>query len=53
MHINFVMQRQLTGFDITTEDKVAALATLEDEKHTTVHKKWKSESGSLKSYCGL
>lgn len=47
------LETTMKYLDITTEDKVAALATLEDEKHTTVHKKWKSESGSLKSYCGL
>lgn len=39
--------------DITTEDKIKALATLEDEKQKTVSKKWKSKNGTLTDFCGL
>lgn len=35
--------------DISTEDQLRALATLEDENNGTVSRKWKTESGSLKS----
>lgn len=39
--------------DITTEQKVKALATLENEKEQKVKKKWKDTSCSLTEFCGL
>lgn len=39
--------------DITTPDKVKALATLESEKDKTETKKWKKSDGSLMDFCGL
>lgn len=40
--------------DITTADKVKALATLENEKEQKVEKKWKSaDCSSLTGFCGL
>ncbi|MBR3539500.1 MAG: tyrosine-type recombinase/integrase [Eubacterium sp.] len=40
--------------DITTADKVKALATLENEKEQNLEKKWKNaDSSSLTRFCGL
>ena len=39
--------------DITTEDKVKALSTLENETEKKVSKKWKKSDGSLIDFCGL
>lgn len=39
--------------DITTADKVKALATLENEKEQKMEKKWKSTGNSLSEFCGL
>ena len=39
--------------DITTEDKVNALATLENEKEKSTSKKWKNDDGTLIDFCGL
>ena len=39
--------------DITTEDKVKALATLEGENQKTVPKKWKNKNSRLTDFCGL
>lgn len=39
--------------DITTAEKVRALATLENEKEQKIEKKWKSKDGSLTAFCGL
>jgi hypothetical protein len=39
--------------DITTEDKVNALATLENEKEKSASKKWKKTDGTLSDFCGL
>jgi hypothetical protein len=40
--------------DITTAEKVKALATLENEKEKKVEKKWKnSGASSLTRFCGL
>lgn len=39
--------------DITTEDKIKALATLEDETQKTIPKKWKNKNGTLTDFCGL
>ncbi len=35
--------------DISTEDQITAMATLEDENKSTVSAKWKNKNGSLKS----
>ena len=35
--------------DISTEDQMKALATLEDENDTKVNAKWMDNNGSLKS----
>ncbi len=39
--------------DITTQEKVKALATLENEKEQKTGKKWKKSDGSLTDFCGL
>lgn len=39
--------------DITTAEKVKALATLENENEKKLDKKWKSKNGSLVDFCGL
>ncbi len=39
--------------DITTEDKVQALATLESEKTQGIPKRWKSSDGTLLDFLGL
>lgn len=39
--------------DITTQEKVKALATLENEKEQNLSKKWKKSDGSLTDFCGL
>lgn len=39
--------------DITTAEKVKALATLENENEKKVSKKWKKSDGSLTDFCGL
>ena len=39
--------------DITTAEKIKALATLENEKEQKVTKKWKSKDCSLTAFCGL
>lgn len=39
--------------DITTEDKINALATLESEKEKNTNRKWKKHDGSLSDFCGL
>ena len=39
--------------DITTAEKIKALATLENEKEQKVGKKWKCKDGSLTAFCGL
>ena len=36
--------------DITTEQELAAMATLEDEYDKAINKKWKSDNGSLSSF---
>lgn len=47
------LETTMVYLDITTEDKVKALATLESEKEKTVDKKWKNLDGSLTDFCGL
>jgi site-specific recombinase XerD len=39
--------------DITTEQELAALATLEDENDSAVSKKWKTNISSLADFCGV
>jgi hypothetical protein len=39
--------------DITTTEKIKALATLENEKEQKVGKKWKTKEASLTAFCGL
>lgn len=39
--------------DITTEQKVKALATLESETDKKIDPKWKKSDGSLTDFCGL
>ena len=39
--------------DITVADKADALATLENEKHHNIPRKWKKEDGSLEDILGL
>lgn len=39
--------------DITTADKVKALATLEDENESRLEKKWKDKRRALVDFCGL
>lgn len=39
--------------DITTEEKVNALATLENEKEKSASRKWKKIDGTLSEFCGL
>lgn len=39
--------------DITNEDKMKALSTLEDENEKKISPKWKEKGNSLKSFCGL
>lgn len=39
--------------DITTEEKVNALATLENETEKIMEKKWKNEKMTLVAFCGL
>jgi hypothetical protein len=39
--------------DITTEQAARALATLEDEDKRNISKKWKTDMGSLATFCGV
>jgi len=39
--------------DITSVEKVNALATLESEKEKSADKKWKNHDGTLSDFCGL
>lgn len=47
------LETTMRYLDITTEDKIKALATLEDETQKSVTKKWKNKNGDLKDFCGL
>lgn len=47
------LETTMKYLDITTEDKVQALATLEDEKRRDVPKRWKSSDGTLLDFLGL
>ncbi len=39
--------------DITQEDEVKALATIESESDSKVNKKWRNPDGSLLEFCGI
>jgi len=39
--------------DITTEQELEALATLEDENEKAAPKKWHDTTGNLYSFCGV
>lgn len=47
------LETTMKYLDITTEDKIKALATLENEQEKSVSKKWKNADGSLISFIGL
>lgn len=47
------LQTTMTYLDITMEEKVKALATLEDENDKKVSPKWKKPNGSLVDFCGI
>lgn len=47
------LETTMKYLDITTEDKVNALATLENEKEKSASKKWKNTDGTLLDFCGL
>jgi site-specific recombinase XerD len=47
------LETTMKYLDITTEDKVNALATLENEKEKSASKKWKNNDGTLSDFCGL
>ena len=47
------LETTMVYLDITTEDKVKALATLENETDKKIAKKWKNPDGSLSGFCGL
>ena len=47
------LQTTMVYLDITLEQELKALATLEDEEDRTVSKKWKTGTGSLAAFCGV
>jgi site-specific recombinase XerD len=47
------LQTTMVYLDITTEQELKALATLEDENEKSVSKKWRGTDGSLSSFCGV
>ena len=47
------LETTMKYLDITTEDKIKALATLENENEKSTSKKWKNNDGSLSDFCGL
>ncbi len=47
------LETTMKYLDITTEDKMEALATLEDEKEKGMIKKWKTSDGTLLDFIGL
>jgi site-specific recombinase XerD len=48
-HVNTTMMY----LDITSEDQIKAIQTIEDESDTNQVKKWKTDAGTLASICGL
>jgi site-specific recombinase XerD len=47
------LQTTMVYMDITIEQELKALATLEDEKDKKVSKKWKNLKGGLADFCGV
>jgi len=47
------LQTTMRYLDITTEDKVKALGTLENEQEKGAMKKWKNANTTLTQFCGL
>ncbi len=47
------LQTTMGYLDITLEQELKALTTLEDENDRTVAKKWKAETGGLAEFCGV
>jgi site-specific recombinase XerD len=47
------LETTMVYLDITTEQKMSALATLEEENDRNIPKKWKSSKGSLADFCGI
>ncbi|MEA3467959.1 MAG: tyrosine-type recombinase/integrase [Thermodesulfobacteriota bacterium] len=47
------LQTTMVYVDITMEQELKALATLEDEKDKKVSKKWKNAKGGLAKFCGV
>jgi len=47
------LETTMVYLDITTEQEITAMATLENENDKKVTKKWKSDNCSLAGFCGL
>ncbi len=47
------LQTTMIYMDITLEQELKALATLEDENDKKVSKKWKNQKGGLAEFCGV
>ena len=47
------LQTTMVYLDITIEQELKALATLEDENDKKISKKWKSMKGGLAEFCGV
>ena len=47
------LQTTMVYIDITLEQELKALATLEDENDKKVSKKWKNVKGGLAGFCGV
>lgn len=47
------LETTMRYLDITMEDKVKALSTLEGEEEKAISKKWKKADGKLLGFCGL
>lgn len=47
------LQTTMVYMDITLEQELKALATLEDEKDKNISKKWKNGKGGLAEFCGV
>lgn len=47
------LQTTMVYMDITIEQELKALATLEDERNKKAPKKWKNKKGGLAEFCGI
>ena len=47
------IETTMVYLDITQEDEVKALATIESESDSKVTKKWRNPDGSLLEFCGI